>query len=78
MSSGRPPQSSSGGDVASKTRYDRGEHDFKNDREHVGCDCEHCCESQFVTMTIIFQKNSVTSMSHGGINSQVLLVSTQS
>ena len=41
MSSGRPPQSSSGGDVASKTRYDRDEHDFKNDREHGGCDCDH-------------------------------------
>ena len=27
MSSGRPPQSSSGGDVASKTRYDPHEHD---------------------------------------------------
>ena len=41
MSSGRPPQSSSGGDVASKTRYDRDEHDFKNDREHGGGDCDH-------------------------------------
>ena len=30
MSSGRPPQASSGGDIASKTRYDRDEHDFKN------------------------------------------------
>ena len=30
MSSGRPPQSSSGGDVASKTRYDPHEHDDDN------------------------------------------------